>query len=42
MEASPLVYVRKTKDKLSIYQVTKLLTSDELKQLVQITEKYLP
>jgi hypothetical protein len=36
------VYVHKTKDKLSVYTVTKILTLDELKQLVQITEKYLP
>jgi hypothetical protein len=28
-------------DKLSIYWVIKILTLDELKQLVQITEKYL-
>jgi hypothetical protein len=35
------VYVHKAKDKLSVW-VTKILTLDELKQLVQITEKYLP
>jgi hypothetical protein len=35
-----IVYVHKTKDKLSVYWVTNIL--DELEQLMQTTEKYLP
>jgi hypothetical protein len=36
------IVVQKQKISFSVYRVTNILTLDELTQLVQITEKYLP
>jgi hypothetical protein len=36
------MYDHKAEDKLPVYCVPKILTLDDLKQLMQITEKHLP
>jgi hypothetical protein len=42
IQCKGIQYAHKTKDWRSVYCVTKMLTSDELNRLMQITEKYLP